>query len=122
MVLAELPRRDATARAHLTALRTRVRPAVPAHDRGVPLAGGLRELVPGGALVRGSVVGVDGGPGAGATVVAFELAAAVTASGEWAAAVDLDGTLGARAAEEAGVALERFAVVRRVPPARWATV
>src|SRR5204863_192915 len=42
--------------------------------------------------------------------------------GEWAAAVDLDGTLGARAAEEAGVVLERFAVVRRVPPTRWAIV
>ena len=42
--------------------------------------------------------------------------------GEWAGAVDLDGTLGALAAAEAGVALERFAVVRRVPPTRWATV
>ena len=60
--------------------------------------------------------------GRGSTTVAFELAAAVTAVGEWAAAVDLDGTLGALAAAEAGVALERFAVVRRVPPARWATV
>ena len=45
-----------------------------------------------------------------------------TALGEWAAAVDLDATLGPLAAAEAGVALERFAVVRRVPPARWATV
>ena len=61
-------------------------------------------------------------PGAGSTSVAFELAAAVTAVGEWAAAVDLDGTLGALAAREAGVTLDRFAVVRRVPPARWATV
>ena len=67
---------------------------------------------------------VDGadGRGSGATTVAFELAAAVTAVGEWAAAVDLDGTLGVLAAAEAGVALERFAVVRRVPPTRWATV
>ena len=61
-------------------------------------------------------------PGAGSTTVAFELAAAFTALGEWAAAVDLDATLGPLAAAEAGVALERFAVVRRVPPARWATV
>ena len=54
--------------------------------------------------------------------MAFELAAAFTAVGEWTAAVDLDGTLGPLAAGEAGVALDRFAVVRRVPPARWATV
>jgi hypothetical protein len=54
--------------------------------------------------------------------VAFELAAAVTAVGEWAAAVDLEGTFGALAAREAGVALEQFAVVRRVPPSRWAAV
>jgi hypothetical protein len=52
----------------------------------------------------------------------LELAAAITAVGEWAAVVDPDGTIGGRAAAEAGVALERFAVVRRVPPTRWATV
>ena len=66
-----------------------------------------------------------GTTGAGATTVAFELAAAVTAAGEWAAAVDLDAHprgAGRLAAGEAGVALDRFAVVRRVPPARWATV
>ena len=71
---------------------------------------------------RGSVLRVTGRPGAGATTVGFELAAAVTALGEWAAAVDVDATLGPLAAADAGVALERFAVVRRVPPARWATV
>ena len=66
---------------------------------------------------------VDGRrPAPGPPPSRFELAAAVTAVGEWAAAVDLDGTLGALAAREAGVALDRFAVVRRVPPARWATV
>ena len=36
--------------------------------------------------------------------------------------VELDATVGALAAEGAGVTLARFAVVRRVPPARWATV
>jgi hypothetical protein len=49
------------------------------------------------------------------------LAAAVTAAGEWAAVVDPDATLAGRAAAEAGVVLERFAVVRRAPPDRWAT-
>ena len=122
MVLAELPRRDAPAREHLDNLGKHVRPFVSARDRVVPLAGKLSELVPGGALVRGSVLGVEGGTGAGSTTLAFGLAAAVTALGEWVAAVDADGTLGALAAQEAGVALAQFAVARRVPPTRWATV
>jgi hypothetical protein len=65
---------------------------------------------------------VVGQPGAGVTTLGLELAAACTAAGDWAAAVDPAGTLGALAARETGVALERFAVVRRVPPARWASV
>jgi len=88
----------------------------------VPLAGTLGDLVPGATMARGSVLRVIGTPGAGATTMAFELVAAVTALGEWAAAVDVDATLGPLAAADAGVALDRFAVVRRVPPARWATV
>lgn len=109
-------------RERLAQLGQRVRPVVLARDRAVALSGGLAGLVPGGALARGSVVRVDAAPGAGGTSVAFELAAAVTAAGEWAVAVDPDATLGALAARDAGVALDRFAVVRRVPPARWATV
>ena len=120
--LTALPRRDDQARAHLDDVARHARPLVLARDRSVALAGALGDLVPGGAVVRGSVLRVEGDAGAGATTVAFELAAAVTALGEWAAAVDLDGTLGPLAAGEAGVALDRFAVVRRVPPARWATV
>ena len=110
------------AREHLRDVAVHARPLLLAGERSVALGGELRELVPGGAIVRGSVLGVRGDAGAGSTTLTFELAAALTATGEWAAAVDLDGTLGARAAEEAGVALERFAVVRRVPPSRWATV
>jgi len=117
-----LPRRDEAARAHLHDVARRAQPLVLARDRSVALGCALGELVPGGAVVRGSVLRVSGAPGAGSTTVAFELAAAFTALGEWAAAVDLDTTLGPLAAAEAGVALERFAVVRRVPPARWATV
>jgi hypothetical protein len=130
--LPRLPRRDAAAREQLDSVARGARPLVLARDRAVALpaspegsggaAGGLAALVPGGAVVRGSVLRVAGEPGAGSTTVAFELAAAFTALGEWAAAVDCEGTLGALAASEAGVALERFAVVRRVPPARWATV
>ncbi len=65
---------------------------------------------------------VVGAPGAGVTTLGFELAAACTRAGEWVAVVDPAGSFGALAASEAGVALERFAVVRRVPPARWASV
>ena len=117
-----IPRRDEQARAQLEVVAQGARPMVLARDRSVTLDGALADLVPGGAVVRGTVLRVAGAPGAGSTTVAFELAAAFTALGEWAAAVDLDATLGPLAAAEAGVALERFAVVRRVPPARWATV
>jgi hypothetical protein len=117
-----LPRRDRDAREALAALARRARPVSGAHERIVGVAGGLGALLPEGGLRRGTTVAVSGAPGAGATSVALALAAAVTAAGEWAAAVDLHGNLGGRAACEAGVALDRFAVVRRVPPARWATV
>jgi hypothetical protein len=131
MGLAALPRRGDEARDRLEQLGVQARPLVLAHDRSIELAQsrGLSTLIPGAALTRGAVLRVVGttaghssDAGAGATSVGFELAAAVTAVGEWAAAVELDGSLGALAAAEAGVALERFAVVRRVPPARWATV
>jgi hypothetical protein len=54
------------------------------------------------------------------------LAAAATSAGEWAAVVDLAGSdrggLGARAAAEAGVELDRLAVVRSTPADRWGAV
>jgi hypothetical protein len=86
------------------------------------VSGALGSLVPGGALQRGVTLTVAGTTGAGATSLALELAAAAAATGEWAAAIDLHGTLGGEAAAEAGVALDRFAVIRRVPVERWATV
>src|SRR5262245_21113009 len=118
----QLPRRDDESRAQLHAVAREAAPVVLARERSVALADPLGELVPGGAVARGAVLRVAGRPGAGATTVGFELAAAFTARGEWAVALDLDTTLvpslGPLAAAEAGVALERFAVVRRVPPAR----
>ena len=122
-----LPRRDDAARAALADAARRARPVSGAHERLVEVPGPLGDLIPGRGLRRGSVVAVDGAPGAGATSVVLALAAAVTATGEWAAAVDLDGTLGALAAAEAGVALDRFAVVRpsgggSLSPDRWATM
>jgi hypothetical protein len=103
-------------------LSTRVRPAVVAGARVLPVAGALAGLVPGGAIRRGATVAVDGLAGSGVTTTALTLAAAATAAGEWAAVVDPSGTLGARAAAAAGVDLERCAVVRRVPSDRWSTV
>ncbi len=127
MAVTNLPRRanlpaETVTRAHLHEVARGAAPVVLARDRAVPLAGVLGDLVPGGTVARGSVLRVTGRPGAGATTVGFELAAAVTALGEWAALVDVDATFGPLAAADVGVALERFAVVRRVPPARWATV
>src|ERR1700749_4504443 len=103
-----LPRRDDEARARLHEVARGAAPVVLARDRAVPLAGALGDLVPGGTVARGSVLRGPGRPGAGATTVGFELAAAVTALGEWAAAIDVDATLGPLAAADVGVALERF--------------
>jgi hypothetical protein len=122
-----LPRRDDEARARLQAVAARANPFVAAGDRRLPVAGLLGELLPAGGVQRGSTVAVDGSPGSGSTTVALTLAAAATSAGEWAAVVDpyrppWGGTLGARAAADAGVELERLAVVQRVPPDRWGTV
>jgi hypothetical protein len=117
-----LPRRDAHAIAQLRAAATRAAPAVPAGDRMLAVAGPVGRLLPAGGLRRGCTVALDGPPGAGSTTVAFQLVAATTSAGEWAAVVDPEATLGARAAAEAGVALDRCAVVRRVPPDRWPAV
>jgi len=109
-------------RAHLDEVAGRGAPVVLARERVLPVPGPLGTLLPGGALQRGTVATVGGEPGSGATSLAFGLAAAATAAGEWAAAVDLPGTLGGLAAAECGVELSRFAVVRGVPNDRWATV
>jgi hypothetical protein len=122
VTLAALPRRDEQSREHLDSAARRARPVVLAGERVLAVPGPLGALLPGGAVRRGSVVAVDGVPGTGATSVALRLAAAATAAGEWAAAVELDASLGGIAAGEAGVVLDRFAVARRVPPARWAAV
>jgi RecA/RadA recombinase len=123
MALAVLPRRDErddAARAYLDDTARRVRPVALAGERQLTVPGPLSAALP--TLQRGMVVEVVGGFGAGSTSVSLGLAAAASAVGEWAAAVELDSTLGGLAAAEAGVALERFLVVRRVPPARWASV
>ena len=120
--MAAVPRRDGEARAWLESIGRQAQPVTLARDRSISLPGDLGAVVPGAALQRGATLTVAGPVGAGATSLALELAAAATAAGEWAAAVDLHGTLGGEAACAAGGALERFAVVRQVSPDRWATV
>jgi RecA/RadA recombinase len=110
------------ARAHLADVSRRGAPLVLARERVLAVPGPLGALVPGGAVQRGTVTTVTGAAGAGGTSLALGLVAAATAAGEWAAAVDLPGTLGGLAARECGVELSRFVVVRDVPGARWSTV
>ena len=122
MVLAALPRRDGDARARLEAVGRQAAPVTLARERSIPVPGALGALLPGAGIGRGATVVVAGSVGGGATSLALELAAAATATGEWAAAVDPHGTLGAAAAAAAGVALDRFAVIRSCPVERWSTV
>ena len=106
-------------RAELAEVAQRVRPVVLAGERRLAVPGPLGAILPGGGLQRGSVVRVEGRPGSGATSLLLSLLAAATAAGEWAAVIDGDGVVGGLAAAEAGVALERLAVVRAVPPAHY---
>jgi hypothetical protein len=114
------PGRDPEARARLHDAARRGAPLVLARERVLAVPGVLGAHLPGGVLQRGVVLTISGPRGAGVTTAALALAAAATASGEWAGAVDLGCTLGAEAAAAAGVALDRFAVLRGVEPAQWA--
>jgi len=109
-------------RAELAEVAQRVRPVVLAGERRLAVPGPLGEVLPGGGLQRGSVVRVEGAAGSGATSLLLSLLAAATAAGEWAAVVDGDGVLGGLAAAEAGVALDRLAVVRAVPASLFSRV
>jgi len=108
-----------TTRAGVAALAARVAPPVPPGARRLMLDGPVGAVVPGG-LPRGGIVQVTGTRGDGVTSLGLQLAAAATRVGEWVAFLD-DGTLGGLAALEAGVAEERFVVVRG-PGSRWASV
>jgi hypothetical protein len=85
VALAALPRRDERSREHLDNAARHARPVVLAGERVLAVPGPLGELLPRGAVQRGTVVAVDGDPGAGATSVALQLAAAGPAAGEPAA-------------------------------------
>lgn len=83
-------------------------------ERSLPLAPALRPLFPGGALRRGSMVALA--PlNPGTTSLLFAMLAAASAAGSWCAAVGLP-DLGLVAAAEAGVVVDRLALVPQPGP------
>ncbi len=103
-------------KARLRLVADRVAPMALARERTLPVLPELVDLLPGGALRRGSVVGVNGM--GGATSLALALAAGPSSAGSWTAIVGQP-ELGLVAAEEAGIALERLLVVSP-EPSSWA--
>lgn len=90
-------------------------------ERFLPIVPELRPLFPGGSLRRGSTVAVGrDGTTPGSTSLLFTLLAAASAAGSWCAAVGLP-HLGLVAAAEAGVAVDRFALVPNPGP-EWSSV
>ena len=83
----------------------------------LPASPALEAVLPGGGVRRGSVVGLEG---PGSTSLLWSLLAPPTEAGSWAVLVGLPAA-GLLAAAEAGVALDRLAVV--IPPGgAWANV
>ncbi len=74
-------------------------------ENGLPVPPGLVELLPGGALQRGSSTVVQG-----SLHLALALASGVSGSGSWCGGIGLP-DLGLEAAERLGIALDRFALV-----------
>jgi hypothetical protein len=98
-------------------LRNRVRPVTLTDEQRLPALPALGAVLPGGGLRRGTVVALDG---PGATSLLWALLAPPTGTGCWAALVGF-AYADLVAAAEAGVALERLAVVAP-PGGAWAGV
>jgi hypothetical protein len=86
-----------------------------APEWGLPVIPELAALLPGGALRRGSTVAASG-----ATSLLIGLLTAASRAGSWCAVVGMP-MLGAVAAAEAGIALDRLALVPH-PGADWSAV
>jgi hypothetical protein len=98
----------------LQVVADRSRPITLAREQTLPLIEPLARMFPEGRLRRGITVAVRG---AGATSLAFALAASATSAGSWMAMVGMaDANL--TTAGELGVALERVAVIFP-PPEQW---
>jgi hypothetical protein len=91
-------------------------------ERMLPVLPELRRLLPGGGLRRGSTIAIRNGSasGSGGTSILFALLAAASAAGSWCAVIGLP-DLGAVAAAESGIALERLALVPHPGP-EWPSV
>ena len=122
------PADPARTRESLALLAERARPLAASQTRLLPVVPPLAGLFPDGGLRRGTTIVVGrratgGGAGhgdGGSVSVALALVAAASAAGSWSAVVGLDG-LGAVAAHDIGIDLDRLAVVPR-PQAAWAEV
>lgn len=93
------------------------RPVSLAHEHVLAVRDPLAPLLPGGALQRGTTVGVSGN---GATSLALAMAAGPAMAGSWVASVGA--VSGWSAAAEAGLPFERLVVIDDPPADRWATV
>jgi hypothetical protein len=96
-------------------LAQRIRPVTLAGEQLLPVPRALEPLLPGRGLRRGGTVAVDG-----SLALALALVAGASAAGSWVVAVNLP-DLGVVAAAEAGIALERLALVPAASAA-WAAV
>jgi hypothetical protein len=117
----------ATALVHSIGLSGLVRPASEhaesagtAAERMLPVLPELRRLLPGGGMRRGSTIAVRDGSAPGGVSVLLTLLAAASAAGSWCAVVGLP-DLGAVAAAESGIALDRLALVPHPGP-EWPSV
>ncbi|BCJ61140.1 hypothetical protein [Micromonospora endophytica] len=108
------------------ALAGLVRPASAPDPAGghrvLPVRSELTGLLPGRGLRRGSTIAVGAGQlrSSGTTSLLFALLAEASQAGSWCAVVGLP-TFGAGAAAEAGIALDRLALVPQPGP-DWPTV
>jgi len=109
---------DRAERAALVSLAARVAPLSTSRTQLLPVAEPLRDLLADGGLRRGTTIGITSGPAGGATTLALSLLAAASAAGSWCMAVGLP-DLGLAAADEAGLDLDRLALVPW-PGVQWA--
>jgi hypothetical protein len=101
----------------LAELAALVQPVTRRDEQRLPLHPALAPLLPDG-LQRGSTLTVEG---RGSTALLLLLVAEASAAGAWTAAAGFQ-DLGVVAAAELGVALDRLALIPRVPARAWATV
>jgi hypothetical protein len=97
-------------------LAERVRPMTLAAEQLLPVPRALEPLLPDRGLRRGGTVAVDG-----SLALALALVAGASAAGSWVVAVGLP-DLGVVAAAEAGIVLERLALVPRAGATAWGAV